>query len=246
MDRMLYIAMSAAKQMLKTQAVAANNLANVHTTGFKADYEAVRAMPLFGPGYPSRVFAMAERPGVNYDVGTLETTGNELDIAIKGEGFIAVSAPDGSEAYTRAGDLQLTMNGQLQTGGGHAVLGNGGPIAVPQSETLLIGDDGTISVRPLGQEANTLAQVDRIKLVNPPLKDLIKGEDGLFRLRDGGVPPPDADVRVTRGVLEGSNVNSVAEMINMINNARNYEMAVKAMRTAQEIDSNGGRVMRVG
>ena len=245
MDRMIYLAMSAAKQMLNAQALATHNLANASTTGFKSDFEAVRAMPLYGPGYPSRVFAMTERPGTNFAPGSVETTGNNLDVALDGEGFIAVITPDGTEAYTRAGDLRLTVNGQLQTAGGHPILGNGGPIALPQSEAMVIGVDGTISVRPLGQEANTLAQVDRIKLVKPDLDQLIKGDDGLFRLPDGVTAPPDGSVRIISGAIEHSNVNAVAEMINIITNARQYEMAVKAMNSAQQMDAAGARLLNL-
>lgn len=245
MDRMIYLAMSAAKQMMTAQAVAAHNLANANTVGFKADYDNFRSMPLFGPGHPTRAFAMAERSGMNSQPGSIEVTGNELDLAITGEGFIAVQGPDGTEAYTRAGDLKLTVSGQLMTGAGHAVLGNGGPIALPQSESLLIGDDGTISIRPIGQEATTLAQVDRIKLVAPAFEDLFKGEDGLFHPRDGLSAPPDAAVRVTHGALENSNVNLVSEMISMIEHARQYEMAIKAMRSAQENDAAGARILRI-
>lgn len=243
MDRMIYLAMSAAKQTLNAQALATHNLANANTVGFKADFDAFRAMPLYGPGQPSRAFAMVERPGTNLAPGSIETTGNDLDIAINGDGYIAVQAADGSEAYTRAGDLQLTVNGQLQTATGHPVLGNGGPIALPQSEALVIGIDGTISVRPLGQDANTLAQVDRIKLVKPDPAQLEKGPDGLFRLADGSPAPVDASVRVTRGALERSNVNAVSEMVQIITNARQYEMAVKAMNTAQQMDAAGARLL---
>ncbi len=245
MDRMIYLAMSAAKQMLTAQAVSAHNLANANTTGFKADFESFRTMPVFGPGHATRAFALAERPGINYQTGSVESTGNDLDIAVSGHGFIAVQAPDGTEAYTRAGDLKVAVTGQLETGAGHPVLGNGGPIALPQSETILIGNDGTISIRPVGQESTTLAQVDRIKLVAPPLADLIKGEDGLFRQRDGASTPPDATVTVTRGALERSNVNVVGEMISMIEHARQYEMAVKAMSSAQENDAAGARILRI-
>lgn len=245
MDRMIYLAMSAAKQMMTAQAMAANNLANANTVGFKADYDTFRSMPLFGPGHPTRAFAMVERSGINLQPGAIEITGNDLDMAINGEGFLAVQAPDGSEAYTRAGDLKLTVTGQLMTGAGHPVLGNGGPVALPQSESLLIGNDGTISIRPLGQEPTTLAQVDRIKLVAPAFEDLIKGEDGLFRLRDGTIAPPDATVKVTKGALERSNVSVVGEMISMIENARQYEMSVKAMRSAQENDAAGARILRI-
>lgn len=246
MDRMIYLAMSAAKQMMNAQALATNNLANASTVGFKADFESVRAMPVYGPGAPSRAYAMTERPGTNFGPGSLETTGNDLDIAINGEGYIAVQAPDGSEAYTRAGDLQITVNGQLQTGTGLPVLGNGGPIAMPQSESLTIGADGTISIRPVGQGANALAQVDRIRLVRPDPAQLTKGADGLIRLKDGSSAPPDASVRVTRGALERSNVNTVAEMVRIIEHARQYEMAVKAMATAQQMDAAGAQLLKLG
>lgn len=245
MDRMIYLAMTAASQTLQAQGIAANNLSNANTAGFKADFAAFRAMPVFADGYPSRVYAMTERPGVNYQPGTFETTGNDLDMAINGEGFIAVQAADGSEAYTRAGNLQVTATGQLLTANGEAVLGNGGPVAVPPNESIVFGQDGTISIRPLGQEANTLAQVDRVKLVKPAPQDLIKGTDGLFRLRSGQPAEADASVRVAPGTLEKSNVNSVSEMIGMIENQRNYEMAVKAMKTAQDNDSLGDRVLRL-
>ena len=246
MDRMIFLAMSAARQMMNGQAQAANNLANANTTGFKADFDAYRAMPLFGDGVPTRVFALAERPGVDFSTGTIETTGNDLDVAINGEGFIAVQAPDGAEAYTRAGEFQLTPTGQLLTSDGLPVLGNGGPIALPPSQTILIGTDGSISTRPAGQEASTLAQVDRLRLVKPAdMRQVIKGEDGLFRQRDGNPMPIDANVTVTQGTLERSNVNPVTQMISMIENARQYEMAVKAMDTAQTLDAEGARVLRM-
>jgi len=243
MDRMIYLAMSTAQQMMQAQALSSHNLANASTVGFKADFEAARAMPVYGPGLPTRAYAMIERPGTNFASGTIEQTGNDLDIAVNGTGFIAVQAADGTEAYTRAGDLQADVNGRLLTGAGHPVLGNGGPISLPPSESLVVGSDGTISIRPLGQAASTLAQVDRIKLINPDTRQLVKGPDGLMRMRDGSNPEPDAAVQVTHGALERSNVNGVSEMVQLITNSRQYDMAVKAMSTAQQNDAAGAKLL---
>ncbi len=245
MDRMLYVAMTGAKQTLVAQAANAHNLANVSTSGFRADLAAFRAMPVFGPGQPTRVYAMAERPGVDLSAGVVSHTGRELDVAINGEGWIAVQGRDGREAYTRAGDLRVTPNGQLITGAGLPVLGNGGPIAIPQYEKLDIGADGTISIRATGQAAAALATVDRIKLVNPPIEELAKGEDGLMRRRDGREADADARVRLVSGSLEGSNVNAVDALVNMLTLQRQFEMQVKMMRTTEETDAAAAQVMRL-
>ena len=245
MDRMLYIAMTGAKQTLLAQAANTHNLANATTAGFRADFEAFRSMPVFGYGQPSRVYAMAERPGVDLSFGTRTDTGRELDVAVDGEGWIAVQGADGQEAYTRAGDLRIGSNGQLVTGAGHAVLGNGGPIAVPPTEKFDVGVDGTITIRPTGQAATSLSVLDRIKLVNPPKAELVKGNDGLMRLQDGQPVPADANVRLATGSLEMSNVNAVEAMVNMITLARNFEMQVRAMRTTQENDQAAAQLLRI-
>lgn len=245
MDRMLYVAMTGAKQTLVAQAANAHNLANVSTSGFRADLAAFRAMPVFGPGQASRVYAMAERPGVDWSAGVVSHTGRELDVAVMGEGWIAVQGRDGREAYTRAGDLRVTPSGQLTTGAGLAVLGNGGPIAIAPYEKLDIGADGTISIRASGQAAAALAVVDRIKLVNPPRAELRKGEDGLMRLRDGRDAEADAGVRLVSGSLEGSNVNAVDALVNMLTLQRQFEMQVKMMRTTEETDAAAAQLMRL-
>ncbi|MDH4134257.1 MAG: flagellar basal body rod protein FlgF [Gammaproteobacteria bacterium] len=245
MDRMLYIAMTGAKQTLLAQAANTNNLANASTTAFRADFEAFRAMPVYGDGYPSRVYAMAERPGVDLKSGTVVSTGRELDVAVSGEGWIAVQAADGSEAYTRAGDLRFSSNGLLTTGTGLAVLGNGGPIAVPPAEKIEIGVDGTISARGLGQAPNTLSAVDRIRLVNPPKGDLVKGKDGLLRLRNGEPAAVDENVRLVSGSLESSNVNAVEAMVSLITLSRQFEMQVKAMRASEDIDQSAAQILRM-
>lgn len=243
MDHMLYIAADGASQIQKAQAVNANNLANISTTGFKAQFDAMRALPVYGPGYASRVHTQSETPGVDYSPGSLMATGRSLDIAVNGKGWIAVQAPDGSEAYTRAGDLRVSAAGVLETGAGHPVIGDGGPITIPDAQELEIAADGTVSVLPVGQAPSTMAVVGRIKLVNPAADALSKGDDGLMRLQDSATAPADANVRLASGVLESSNVNSIEALTTMIHLARQFETQVKLMKTAEENDAASAKLM---
>jgi flagellar basal-body rod protein FlgF len=242
MDRMLYISMNAAQQTMLSQAANSNNLANVNTTGFRADFEQFRSQPVFGEGLPTRVYSMSERPATDYQQGSVQSTGRELDISIQGDGFLAVQGKDGREGYTRAGDLQITASGQLVTGTGLAVMGEGGPIAIPPAEKIEIGSDGTITIRPIGSEANALAILDRIKLVKPDLNNVFKDSDGLLRMKDATDAPVDATVTVASGTLESSNVNAVSALVNMIELQRQYEMQVKMMKAA---DDNGAASARM-
>lgn len=245
MDKALFIAMSGAKQSMLAQQAHANNLANVKTTGFKEDFTQARSMPVYGEHHPTRAYAMTERPGTNFDAGPLIQTGNNLDIAIKGDGWMAVQSEDGTEAYTRAGDLNIDINGQLRTGKGLPVLGNGGPIVLPPSAKIEIGADGTISVIPLGADAVGLAQIDRIRLVNPEAADLEKGEDGLIHLKDGVAPPDfDAAIQVEPGFLEGSNVNAVSALTDILSLSRQYELQVKLMSQAEQISQSTARLLQ--
>lgn len=246
MDRSLFVSMSGAKETLLAQTAVASNLANVDTTGFKADLEQFRSMPVFGPGHPTRVYAMHERPATDFDPGPLQTTGRELDVAVQGEGWLAVQAPDGTEAYTRRGDLRLSPEGLLLTGDGLPVLGGSGPIAIPPAQKLEIAPDGTISIVPLGGKPEVSVVVDRIKLVRPPLAQLEKGQDGLIRLKNGAVADADASVTLVPGALEGSNVNSVAAMVEMIELARRFELQVKMMQTAEDDAEASARLLRLG
>jgi len=245
MDKMLYLAMSGASQNTLAQRAHANNLANLSTSGFRRDFEQARSMPLFGDGYPARVYAMSERPATDFTPGTLQETGNELDVAIEGQGWLAVQAPDGSEAYVRTASMKIDALGMLRTGSGLPVLGNAGPIAVPPQQQIEIGQDGTISIRSLGEAPNVVAQVDRIKMVNPDPKSLVKGEDGMIRLKEPATQPADANVRLASGFLESSNVNAVAEMTSMLALARQFELHVKMMLTAEDNASAVARVMQL-
>lgn len=244
MDRMLFVAMSGAKETMLAQATNSNNLANVSTTGFRADLEQFRSMPVFGDGHPTRVYALTERPGVDFTPGYIQQTGRDLDVAIKGEGWLAVQARDGTEAYSRAGDLQIDENGILRTGAGLPVMGDGGPIAIPPASQVMIGADGTISIRPPGAQANELVAVERIRLVNPPRAELTKGADGLIRRIDGEEAEADPAVRLAQGAIEGSNVNPATAMVEMIELARKYEIQVKMMKTADENAQQSSSIMR--
>ena len=245
MDKALFIAMSGAKQNMLAQRAHANNLANVNTTAFKEDFAQARSMPLYGEGHATRAYSMTENPGTNFESGPLNQTGNSLDIAVKGEGWIAVETENGEEAYTRAGDLKVDINGQLRTGRGSPVMGNGGPIVLPPAATIEIGADGTISVLPLGAAGVGLAQVDRIKFVNPPSADLEKREDGLLHIKEGAdAPQADANIRVEQGFLEGSNVNAVSSLTDILSLSRQYELQVKLMTKANELSQSTARLLQ--
>src|ERR1700759_697781 len=180
MDKLLYVAMSGAKETLRAQAANNHNLANASTTGFKADLSAFQARAITGPGYDSRVYATDSTLGWDHGVGSLEETGKPLDVAIHGDGFFAVQDATGNEAYTRAGDLHIDPTGQLLTATGLPVMGDNGPISVPPHSSIAVGGDGTISIVPLGQTPNTVSIVGRIKLVNPSLDSIQRSNDGLF------------------------------------------------------------------
>ncbi len=244
MDRMLYLGMVGARQAAEAQGVVSNNLANANTTGFRADLHQQQSRPVYGPSYESRVYAQASSPGADLSPAAAIRTGRDLDIAIQGEGWIAVQGADGNEAYTRAGDLRVSAGGILTNGAGHPVLGNAGPIALPPAEKVEIGQDGTIAVKLLGQE--NLAVLDRIKLVRPPAEDMVKGKDGLFRLADGTEANADASVALVSGALESSNVSTVASLVQMIDLARLFELQVKVMKEAESTDEAASRLLQPG
>jgi len=260
MDKMLYVAMSGAKQNMQALAINANNLANAKTTGFKADLAQARTMQAFGEGQPTRVFSMTERASQNFDSGALLTTGRPLDMAIKGDGWFAVQTPEvgnarsqvggntlavSNEAYSRQGHLRLTEDGTLETSNGELVLGDNGPIVVPLPvSNIQISSDGTIMVQPEGAPSSEQEEVGRIKLVNPDVRFLEKGADGLFRRKDGQAELANANVQVQGGALESSNVNPLSEMTDMIALQRQFEMHLKLMKTAEEVDASSAALLR--
>jgi flagellar basal-body rod protein FlgF len=241
---MLYVAMSGASQNTLAQKAHANNMANVSTTGFQRDLEQARSMPVFGDTFASRAYAMTERPATDFSAGAMQETGRDLDVAVGGDGFIAVQTPDGKEAYVRTASMNVDALGILRAGNGLPIMGNSGPIAIPPDEKIEIGSDGTISIRGMGETPNAVAQVDRIKLVNPPVGSLTKGVDGLIHTTSGQPAVFDASVKVESGFVQASNVNAVEEMTSVLALSKQFELHIKMMTTAKEDDESMARVLQ--
>lgn len=245
MDRLLYISTIGASQIEQAQTVHANNLANVSTTGFRADFAQAQSRWVEGDGYPARVYGITQSPGTDLSSGLLRQTDRNLDVAIEGEGFLTVQMPDGTEAFSRAGALQVDAVGRLLGAEGLPVVGDGGPIALPPYETLVVGGDGSITVRPEGQGPETLVQIGRLKLVNPAPEDIAKATNGLLVRKDGLPQAADPDVSVVSGFLESSNVNAVHELTEILGLARQFELEVRMMQMAQTNDEAASQLVKV-
>ena len=243
MDRLIYTAMTGASQTMGRQAAVAQNLANVSTTGYRSEEHRLRAVQVQSPALPTRAFVVDASTHNDFTPGPMQATGRNLDVAVQGTGFIALAMPDGSEAYTSNGSLQLDVNGVLQTRNGIPVQGDGGVISIPPDVKINVANDGTISVVPQTGEQTSVNAIGRIKLVNPPETDLVRGADGLFRLRAGGAAPTDPNTVAASGYLEGSNVNPVEQMINMISLARQFDLQIKLLTTAGTNDQSATQVI---
>lgn len=242
MDRLLYISMNGAKHSFYQQSVLANNLANASTDGYKAQNTAFRALPVYGPGMPTRTFVVDSTPNADLSGGTLKTTGRPLDVAVHGRGWLAVQDSRGNEAYTRNGAIEVTSTGLLVTNNGRPLIGDGGPITVPEDSEVYVSKDGTVSLVTNNQVQNAVS-VGRLKLVNPDDRDLVRGDDGLFRLTNGQPAPADANVNLASGVLESSNVSAVNTLIDIITASRLFDMQVKMMQKSDENTSRATQIM---
>lgn len=245
MDRLIYTAMTGAKHVMEQQSTTANNLANATTTGFRAQIDAFRAVPVTGPGLPTRAFMVDSTAGADYSQGALQQTGRALDIAIQGKGWLAVEQTDGSEAYTRHGSLKLNENGLLQTQNGLNVVGESGPITIPPDVNITIAKDGTVSSVNAGGKPGQATVIGRLKLVNPPEDTLLRGDDALFRVKGNGTAEADANVTLVGGALEGSNVNVVDAMVNMISLSRQFEMHMSMLKNAEANATKAAQILSV-
>jgi flagellar basal-body rod protein FlgF len=245
MDRLTTIARTAMRGTMARQTAVANNLANVNTTGFRAEIANASTRWVGGATFQSRAEQVGQVIAADMKAGTAVQTGNPLDIAVDGDALIAVQANDGSEAYTRRGDLKLSESGLLTTGDGHPVLGEGGPITLPPADSVNISSDGGIWIVPQGGQIDQPQLVDTIKLVNAKGSVIAKSTDTLFREVNGGALPQDPTASVTTGSLEGSNVNATMALVQMIEASRAWEHQIKMIDTAKEIDSGGASLMRL-
>jgi flagellar basal-body rod protein FlgF len=238
MDRMIYLTMTGAKATMQRQEVVSNNLANVSTNGFRADLTAFRAVPVLGDGASTRVYAIETTPGYSDEAGPVQATSRNLDVAMRGKAWLAVQAPDGTEAYTRGGALDVNAEGLLVTKTGLTVVGDGGPITLPANAEVQIASDGTVSAKV----GNGRSQgVGKLKLVSPETP-LNRGTDALFRSANGELSA-DANARVQDGALEGSNVSAIETMVAMISAARQFEQQLKVIQAAQEKEQQAAKLL---
>lgn len=243
MDRLIYTAMTGALHTLTQQATVSHNLANASTTGFRAQADAFRAVPVYGESLPTRAFVLDSTTGADFTPGAIQQTDRPLDVAIQGSGWITVQLENGEEAYTRHGNLKTDANGVLQTQQGFNIKGETGPITIPPDSRVAIGKDGSVSVLPSDSRITAVSIIGRIKLVDPPAEQLVRGDDGLFRLKQGGEAPASGKVALIDGALESSNVNAVSEMVKMITLARQFDMQIKMLENAQQNAQQASEIM---
>lgn len=244
MDRIIYTAAGGAARTLEQQSVISNNMANVSTTGFREQMAIYRSVPVVGhPGLPTRVSTVTATPGSSFSQGTMAETGHALDVAITGEGWFSVQTAAG-EAYTRAGEFAVNEQNLLVTQGGLPVLStDGAPIAIPERGSVTFSGDGQISALGAGDRPNDIQQIGQLKLVNPPAANLVRGDDGLFRVAGGEAAQPDPQVRMVSGFVEKSNVNAAEAMVGMIANARRFEMQMKVIQDASSNEERANSIL---
>ncbi|WP_066781127.1 flagellar basal body rod protein FlgF [Sphingomonas sp. CCH5-D11] len=248
MDKLVYTAATGLKAHMAAQAAIANNMANASTTGFRADRVVFDRIELKGGGarFDARAPAAQEVTDADRSVGAMIQTGRNLDVALTdSDTWLTVQSPDGTEAYTRRGDLTVTASGTLQTGDGYLVMGSGGPITIPPYSSLSIGSDGSISIVPQGGTATDTTVVDKLKLVSDRGSSTVKGLDNLMHVRGGGVLPENMDAKIASGTLEQSNVNMTQVLVDMIENQRSYEVQANLLKEAKTMDEGAASVMRM-
>jgi len=238
MDRLIYLSMAGAKATLQRQDTLANNLANASTNGFRAEMQAFRAVPVLGQGASTRVYALESTIGHDTRSGPVQSTGRPLDVAVQGKSWLAVQSLDGTEAYTRAGSLQVSPEGQLVTPTGLPVLGDVGPITVGVNAAEEIAADGSITTTTGNGRPQEVGKLELVTAEAP----LNRGAGGLFRAADGDLQA-DPTARVQSGALEGSNVSPIETMVAMIAAARQFEQQMKMLQGAEQREQGAAKLL---
>lgn len=251
MDRLIFTSNSAIKEQSVARQVLVNELANVSTVGFKTSYDvALSSVKAEGPGFDTRFQAQAiSRDYIRMTPGALMLTGRSLDIAMADKTLLSVQAPNGEQAYTRRGDLKVNIQGQLETGNGHLVLGQNGPITVPANTKLSINPDGSIYARDPAQAANAPGiLVDRLRILDGSKEMFERREDGLFKVsgKPPGTPFESGPVlpQIIPNTLEGSNVSGIEALTRLMDHSRTFEMQIKIIKETKSLDESGATLMK--
>lgn len=245
MDRLIYTSLTAMRGSMSRQTAIANNLANAQTPGFRGDMAEAQSLWLQGSGLNARAMSSEEVLGADMRAGTVSTTGRDLDIAVAGDAMLVVQAPDGEEAYTRRGDLQLSASGLLTTGDGHPVQGSQGPVTIPPADKISIDAEGRLWIVPAGGDPENPQEVDRLRLASTAGSDVVKGLDNLFRVKGGGILPDDPEARVITRSLEGSNVSATSALVAMIEASKMWDSQLKLISDARDMDSATANLMQL-
>ena len=242
MDRVIYLAMTGAKQVAEQQSTTAHNLSNLNTTGFRAQMDSFRSVPVIGPSLSTRAYVLDATTGHDFSQGAVQETGRAMDVAVLGSGWLVLLREDGSEVYTRDGRLSLNEHGVLTGARGLAVAGDTGPISAPLDTRLSIAGDGSVS--GIDGQGKALA-LGRIRLADFAAQDLVRGDDGFFRARNGRAAEPVARVQLQSGVLEGSNVNAIDAMVSLIRQARAFELDMSVLKNAENNDTKAAQILQM-
>lgn len=243
MDRVIYTSLTAMRGSMARQTAIANNLANAQTPGFRADLAEAQTLWLHGSGADSRAVSSEEVVGADMRAGTITATGRDLDIAMALDAMLVVQAPNGEEAYTRRGDLQVSPSGLLTTGDGHPVQGAQGPVTIPPADSIKIDQEGRVFIVPAGGDPENPQEVDRLRLATPTGSEIVKGLDNLFRVKGGGILPDDPEARVITRSIEGSNVTATVALVDMIEASKAWDSQLKLISDARDMDSATANLM---
>ena len=259
MDRMVQTALNSMKMLMENQVATAHNLSNLSTPGFKQDVVTDFSSIYLNrqEGLEPRIVAAREVGKFSVEQGMLDNTKNPMDVAINGDGYFVVQPNNAEPAFSRRGDFSVNENGELLDGAGNKVLDAGmQPLVIPAFREINITGQGEILIQPIAAAPGELpVNAGTIATYVPQEGDLLKKSlDGKIRFdpninEDGSIEQipiePNQQGKLAVGFLEKSNVNAVEEMVNTIDQMRKFEMHVKLIQMAEELDQAGTSLLRI-